>query len=67
MIKRRKLKDILTEFCRAMELIRIIKRCLYETYDNVHIRKYLSDAFNIRNVLKQGGGLWTLLFKFALE
>jgi hypothetical protein len=39
---------------------------LKETYNNVHIGKYLSDTFPIYN-LKQGDALSPLLFKFALE
>jgi hypothetical protein len=36
MIKKRKLKNILSEFRTVMGMIRKIKMCLYETYDNTY-------------------------------
>ena len=43
------------------------KKCLNETYSRVWVGKHLSDMFSIRNGLKQGDGLWPLLFNFVLE
>ena len=40
--------------------------CLTETYSRVRIGKNLSDMFPIRNGLKQGDALSSLLFNFAL-
>jgi len=40
-----------------MELIRLIKMCLNETYSKDHICKHLSDAFHIQNGMKQGDAL----------
>jgi hypothetical protein len=50
-----------------MELVRLIKMCLNETYSKVRIGKHLSDNFPIQNVLKQGDALTPLLFNSALE
>jgi len=41
--------------------------CLTETFSRVQIGKNLSDMFPIRNDLKQGDALSSLLFNFALE
>jgi hypothetical protein len=43
------------------KLIRLIKMCLNETYNKVHIGKLLSDKFPIQNGLKQGDALLPLL------
>ena len=59
--------NILTEFDILMKLVRLIKICLTETYSRVRVGKNLSDRFHIRNGLKQGDGLSSLLFNFALE
>jgi len=37
-----------------MKLVRLIKTRLNETYTKDNISKYLSEVFNIQNVLKQG-------------
>jgi len=50
-----------------MELLRLIKMCLNETYIRVRLGKRLSDMFPFRNGLKQGDALTSLLFNFALE
>jgi hypothetical protein len=55
------------EFGIPMKLVRLIKMCLNETYNKVHIGKHLSDSFPIQNGLKQGDALSPLLFNFALE
>src|SRR5215469_11502116 len=41
--------------------------CLTETYSTVRVGKNLSDIFPIRNGLKQGDALSSLLFNFALD
>ena len=41
--------------------------CLTETYCRVCIRKNLSDMFPIKNGLKKGNGLSSLLFSFVLQ
>jgi len=51
----------------TMKLIRQVKVCLAETYSRVRVGKNLSDMYPIRNGLKQGDALSTLLFNFALE
>jgi hypothetical protein len=41
--------------------------CLNETYSKICIGKYLYGTFPIRNGLKQGDALLSLLLNFALE
>jgi hypothetical protein len=47
--------------------VRLTIMCFNETYNKVHIGKYISDNFPIQNGLKQGDALLPLLFNFALE
>ena len=49
-----------------MKLIRLLKMCLHETYNRIRIDKHLSEKFSIRNGLKQGDVLLSLLFNYAL-
>ena len=58
---------LLTEFGIPMELVRLVKTCLTETYSRFRVGKHLSDIFPIWNGLKQGDALSPLLFNFALE
>jgi hypothetical protein len=44
----------------------LIKMCLNETCNKIHIGKHLSDAFSVQNGVKQGDALSPLLFIFAL-
>jgi len=60
------LYNILIEFGISMKLVRLLKMCLNETYNTVHVGKNLSDMFPIRNGLKQGDALSPLLFNFVL-
>ena len=66
-LKREVLYNILMEFGIPKKLIRLIKMCLNEIYSRVRVGKNLSDMFPIRNGLKQGDALSSLLFNFALE
>ena len=50
-----------------LKLVRLIKICLTETYSRVRVGNNLSGKFPIRNGLKQGDGLSSLLFNFTLE
>jgi len=50
-----------------VKLVWLIKMCLTEKYSRVQVGKNLSDMFPIRNGLKQGDALSSLLFNFALE
>jgi len=50
-----------------MELVRLIKMCLNETYSRVRVGENLSYMFPIRYVLKQGDVLTPLLFNFDLQ
>jgi hypothetical protein len=50
-----------------MNLVRLIKLCLIETYSEVRVDKYLSNNFPIQNGLKQRDALTPLLLKFPLE
>jgi hypothetical protein len=57
--------NILIEFC--LPINRLIKMCLNEIYDKVHVVEHLSDTYPIQNGLKQGDALFPLLFSFALD
>jgi len=61
------LYNILIEFSVPMILLKRIKMCLNETYCRVREGKHLSDKFPIKNCLKEGDALLSLLFNFALE
>ena len=63
-VKREVLHNILIEFGIPKRFARLIS----ETYCRVHIGQFLSDAFPIHCVLKQGDALsHYFLFTFALE
>jgi len=66
-VRKEVLYNILIEFGIPMKLVRLIKLCLTETYNTVQVGKSLSNMFSVRNVLKQGDALSSLLFNFALE
>jgi len=66
-VSREVLYNILIQFGIPMELVRLIKLCLTETYSRVRLGKNLSDVFPIRNGLKQGDALSPLLLNFAFE
>ena len=66
-VRREVLYNILNEFGIPIKLLRLIKMCLTEMYSRVWVGEHLSDMFPIRNGLKQGDSLPTLLFSFALE
>jgi hypothetical protein len=61
------LYNILIEFGVPMNLVRLIKVCLNETYNKVRIGKHMSDTFHIQSGVKQGDALSPLLFSFALK
>jgi hypothetical protein len=61
------LYNILIQAGIHMKLVRLINMCLSETYSRVHIGKHLSDMFPLRNGLKQGDALSSLLFDCELE
>jgi hypothetical protein len=66
--RREVLYNILIEFGVPMKRVfRLIKMCLNETYNKVHIGKYLPDNFPVQNGLKEGDASLPLLFNFALE
>jgi len=50
-----------------MKLVRLIKRCLNETYNRVWVETHLFDIFFIWNGLKQGDVLLPMLFILALH
>jgi len=66
-VRREVLYNILIELWISMKLIRLIKMCLNENYSRFRVGKHLSDVFPIRNGLKQGDALSSLLFNFALD
>jgi hypothetical protein len=55
------LYNILIEFSIPLKLVRLIKMCLNKTCSKVCAGKHLSDAFPIKNGLKQGDILSLLL------
>jgi hypothetical protein len=61
-IKREVLYNILLEFGTPKKLVWVIKMCLNETYNKVHVGKLLSDKFPIQNGLKHGDALSSLLW-----
>jgi hypothetical protein len=56
-VRREVLYNILIEFGLPRKLVRLIKMRLNETYSKIRIGKHLSDAFPIKNGLKQGDAL----------
>jgi hypothetical protein len=66
-VSREVLYNILIESGILMKLVRIIKMCLNETRSRVLVGENLPDMFPIKNGLKQGDALLTMLFNFALE
>ena len=61
------LYNILIEFGIPMNLVRLIKMSLNETFSRVRVGMNLSDVFPIRNGLKQEDALSPLLFNMALD
>jgi hypothetical protein len=66
-VRREVLYNFLIEFGIPLKLVRLIQMCLNETCSRVRVGKQLSDRFPIKNGLKQGDALSSLLFNFALE
>ena len=66
-VRRKLLYNFLIENGIPVKLVRLIKMCLNETYSRVWVGKHLCDMFPIKNGLKQGEDLSSLLFNFALE
>jgi hypothetical protein len=60
-VRREVLYNILIEFDIPRKLVRLIKMCLNETYSKICVGKHLSDAFPVKNGLKQGDALSPLL------
>jgi len=65
--RREVLCNILIQFGIHMNLVRLIRMCLTETYSSVWVGKNLSDRFCIRNGLKQGDNLLPFLSNFGIE
>jgi hypothetical protein len=66
-VRRDALCHALIEFGIHMNLVRLIKICLKETYSTVQVAKHLSDMFPIKRGLKKGDALSPILFNFAFE
>jgi hypothetical protein len=49
-----------------MNLVRLIKMCLNETYSSVRVGKHLSDIFLIKHVFKEEDALSSMIFNFVL-
>jgi len=50
-----------------MKTLRLRKMCLNETYNRVWFCRHLSDLFLIKNGLKQGDALPSLLFNLVIS
>jgi hypothetical protein len=66
-VHRGKLYKIIHEFGIPNKLIRLVRATMMDTEVQVKIQAQLTDAFKIRQGLKQGDGLAPLLFNLALE
>jgi hypothetical protein len=66
-VRREVLCNNVIEFGIPMNLIRLFKMYLNETYSRVQVGKHLFDMFPIRNDLIQGDALSPLLFNFAVD
>jgi hypothetical protein len=64
-LRREDLYNIVIELDIPLKLVRLIKMCVNETCSRVWVGKHLSDRFPIKNGLKQGDALSSLLFNFA--
>jgi hypothetical protein len=49
-----------------IKLISLIKLCLNEAYDKVHVGKNVSDVFPIQNCLREEDALSPMVFNTAL-
>jgi hypothetical protein len=63
-IRREVLYNIAIEFGIPINLVRLIKMCLNETYSTAWVGKNLSGMFPFRNGLKQGDALSPLFLTF---
>jgi hypothetical protein len=61
------LYNLIFELGIPMKLLRLIKICLNENCSRVRVSKHSSDVFPVRNDLKQGDVLSSLLFNLAVE
>ena len=61
------LYNIFMEFGIPMQLVRLTRVCLSETYSRVRLGYHLSDMILIRSGLRQGDVLTPLFFNFASE
>jgi hypothetical protein len=50
-----------------MKVVRLIKKCLNETYSGVRVLKIMSHMFSIKNGLKKGDDASPLLFNSVLD
>ena len=64
-VRREVLCNILIEFPIPIKLVTLIEMCLTGMISRACVRKNLSDMFPIRNCLKKGNGLSSLLFNFV--
>jgi len=66
-VSRQGLYNIVPEFGIPMKLVRQIKLCLNATYSRIRVGKYLPEMFPLKNGLKEGHLLSSLLFSISLE
>jgi hypothetical protein len=61
------LYNIITVFGIPMKILRSIELCLNANYNRVGVGKHLYESLFVKNVLKQGHSLSSLLFSISLE
>ena len=66
-VRKEVLYNLLIKFGIPRKLVTLIKMCLNDTYSRVRVGKNLSDIFPLKNGLKKGDALLSLLLNFALE
>ena len=65
-VTRKVLCNILIEYGVPVKLVKSITTCLNKTYSRVRVGKHLSYMFPVKNGLKQGDALSSLLCNFAI-
>jgi hypothetical protein len=66
-VRRKVLYNILIEFGLPMKLVRLIKICLNETYNEVRVGTHLFGHFPNQNGIKQGDALTAQLFQLCFR
>jgi hypothetical protein len=65
-VRREVLYNILIEFGIPLKLVRLIKRCLNETYSIVQVGKHLPDRFPVKSGLKRRRCFISIALEYAI-